>query len=398
MATNDEGAMTADIDRFAQFEEELVKFLKRLEQRLSSFGDRVFKAGGTAGDQMAIDKFTEIGKLLEQYLFDPFKGNLAVLRHALEDAFKGTLVDVAQIKAKAGLYNVTGDELRGYGANHDNALASLTRWLGGVFFKPSNGYEAKTEAFAAPPPEDGAQAGDEDGGNGWFAKLGASWQKLKDEFSTVSRSMTEPAAKASQQIQAAFQNYLFDPFHGGLERMLQSFSKTLREFAAKAAASALFRWLGSMLSGYGGGGLLGSLASFGGNVLTTAGNAVGGISGAGASGTAGNSDGGAAGGTTASKQIGTAAASLFTSSLPTFNQTARVAMPSAMGGDKPRVMVNVENHSNSEAHVEKQQQPNGDELYRVFIGKAQKDISRDNGPLARTIQSTYGVNRSGARR
>lgn len=39
--------------------------------------------------------------------------------------------------------------------------------------------------------------------------------------------------------------------------------------------------------------------------------------------------------------------------------------------------------------TEQTTQPNGEKLYRLFVGRMQQDIGRENGPMAKTLQNTY---------
>jgi hypothetical protein len=91
-------------------------------------------------------------------------------------------------------------------------------------------------------------------------------------YNKANNQMEEFALQAARNMQSAFANYLFDPFHNGLKGMLLDFINVIRRMVAEAAASKLFGMLGSKA---GGGGFLGFL-----------GGLIGGAGGAGAGGAA----------------------------------------------------------------------------------------------------------------
>ncbi|HJR09810.1 MAG TPA: hypothetical protein VJ823_00185, partial [Rhodanobacteraceae bacterium] len=62
-------------------------------------------------------------------------------------------------------------------------------------------------------------------------------------------AMTEFARQAAHNIQDAFAQFLFDPFHDGVKGMLRSFAEMLQKMAAQAAASQLLQSLGNSMSG-----------------------------------------------------------------------------------------------------------------------------------------------------
>ena len=70
------------------------------------------------------------------------------------------------------------------------------------------------------------------------------------------------AQEAAKGIQGAFADFLFDPFEGGISKMLDNFGRMLQRMAAEAAAAQLARALfGDLGKGGSFGGVLGNLAS-----------------------------------------------------------------------------------------------------------------------------------------
>lgn len=62
------------------------------------------------------------------------------------------------------------------------------------------------------------------------------------------------ADQAARNMQDAFADFLFDPFSEGLGGMVQGFAKALQKMAAQAAASQIFKMIGSWASSYSGAG------------------------------------------------------------------------------------------------------------------------------------------------
>lgn len=86
-------------------------------------------------------------------------------------------------------------------------------------------------------------------------EIDAALEQTQDAFSTF-------AEQAARNMQDAFARFLFDPFKGGLQGMLQSFEQTIRQMVAQAIAADLFKRLGSWASGAAGsGGVMGAVAS-----------------------------------------------------------------------------------------------------------------------------------------
>lgn len=94
-------------------------------------------------------------------------------------------------------------------------------------------------------------------------------KKVKDPAKQAMDEMQGYADTAARNIQGAFANFLFDPFHGGLKRMAVEFLAALQRMAAEAAAAKIFQALfgkqGSDQAGAAGsgglGGILGSVLS-----------------------------------------------------------------------------------------------------------------------------------------
>lgn len=92
-----------------------------------------------------------------------------------------------------------------------------------------------------------------------FDEINKKAKKTTDE-------MSEFAKEAARNMQDAFADFLFDPFKGGLDGMLQSFEQTIRRMVAEAASAQIFDALGFGAKGSGGGGfdwggLLGTIGS-----------------------------------------------------------------------------------------------------------------------------------------
>lgn len=94
------------------------------------------------------------------------------------------------------------------------------------------------------------------------------FDRLTEKVEEDTNKMSVFAEQAARNMQDAFADFLFDPFEGGLEGLLNSFEQTLRQMAAQAAAAQIFESLGF---GEGGGGF-----DFG-SILDKAGGFLGGI-------------------------------------------------------------------------------------------------------------------------
>ncbi len=98
--------------------------------------------------------------------------------------------------------------------------------------------------------------------------MGESAQKFADAFdgmfgidddtsSSVEQTFGQwstYADQAARNMQDAFADFLFDPFSEGLGGMVQGFAKALQKMAAQAAASQIFKMIGSWASSYSGAG------------------------------------------------------------------------------------------------------------------------------------------------
>jgi hypothetical protein len=87
----------------------------------------------------------------------------------------------------------------------------------------------------------------------------AEFDRLNDESRNAHSEMTEFALQAARNMQDAFAQFLFDPFHDGLKGMLKGFIDMIRQMVANAAAAKIFDSLGGV-GAIGGG--LGKLFGF----------------------------------------------------------------------------------------------------------------------------------------
>jgi hypothetical protein len=85
-------------------------------------------------------------------------------------------------------------------------------------------------------------------------EIQVSVKAIVPEHKKAFDAMEEFSKRAAQNIQDAFANFLFDPFHAGLKGMLIDFLNVIRRMVAEMAAKQL-------LGGGGGGGFLSSLGS-----------------------------------------------------------------------------------------------------------------------------------------
>lgn len=107
-------------------------------------------------------------------------------------------------------------------------------------------------------------------------------------FGETTDQMTEFAKRAGENIQDAFAEFLFDPFKGGVQGMLDGFTMMLRKMAAEALASQILGSIGAWgKTGGGAGTTIGGIAaavfgkSFDGGGFTGAGSRSGGMDGKG---------------------------------------------------------------------------------------------------------------------
>lgn len=93
----------------------------------------------------------------------------------------------------------------------------------------------------------------------YYAK---SFGEVVAKTEEATSQMTEFAKRAGENIQDAFSEFLFDPFKGGLDGMLNGFQIMLRKMAAEALASQILSSIGTWgKSGGGAGTTLGSIAA-----------------------------------------------------------------------------------------------------------------------------------------
>lgn len=69
--------------------------------------------------------------------------------------------------------------------------------------------------------------------------------KLDEKAKETTDQMSAFTEQAARNMQDAFADFLFDPFEGGVDGMLKSFSDAIRKMVAQVAASKLFDALGS---------------------------------------------------------------------------------------------------------------------------------------------------------
>ncbi|TAA20290.1 hypothetical protein [Pseudoxanthomonas winnipegensis] len=69
--------------------------------------------------------------------------------------------------------------------------------------------------------------------------------KIDEKAKESTSQMSAFADQAARNMQDAFADFLFDPFEGGVDGMLKSFSDAIRKMVAQVAASKLFDALGS---------------------------------------------------------------------------------------------------------------------------------------------------------
>ncbi|OGT01873.1 MAG: hypothetical protein A2143_02325 [Gallionellales bacterium RBG_16_57_15] len=87
-------------------------------------------------------------------------------------------------------------------------------------------------------------------------------QSYAKTFGEATEQMTTFAEQAGRNIQDAFAEFLFDPFKGGLNGMLDGFQTMLRKMAAEALASQILGSIGSWgKTGGGAGSFLGGIAA-----------------------------------------------------------------------------------------------------------------------------------------
>ena len=88
-------------------------------------------------------------------------------------------------------------------------------------------------------------------------KAGEEMQRLDAKTEETNDILNEFAKSAAQNIQAAFADFLFDPFAEGIDGMVKRFGEAIKRIIAEAVAADLARRLFGDLGGKGGSGRLG---------------------------------------------------------------------------------------------------------------------------------------------
>lgn len=88
-------------------------------------------------------------------------------------------------------------------------------------------------------------------------KAGEEMQRLDAKTEETNDILNEFAKSAAQNIQAAFADFLFDPFAEGIDGMVKRFGEAIKRIIAEAVAADLARRLFGDLGGNGGSGRLG---------------------------------------------------------------------------------------------------------------------------------------------
>lgn len=83
-----------------------------------------------------------------------------------------------------------------------------------------------------------------------YAALYSGLDTLQVKGQETTSLLGEYGAQAARNMQTAFADFLFDPFSDGLDGMLKGFLKTLQRMAAEAAASEVFKLIGTAASNY----------------------------------------------------------------------------------------------------------------------------------------------------
>lgn len=89
------------------------------------------------------------------------------------------------------------------------------------------------------------------------SKAGEDMQRLDAKTEETNDLLNEFAKSAAQNIQAAFADFLFDPFAEGIDGMVKRFGEAIKRIIAEAVAADLARRLFGDLGGNGGSGRLG---------------------------------------------------------------------------------------------------------------------------------------------
>jgi hypothetical protein len=86
------------------------------------------------------------------------------------------------------------------------------------------------------------------------SKAGDDMQRLDDKVEESTDTLTEFARSASQNMQSAFADFLFDPFSDGTDSMVKKFGDAIRRMIAEAASAEIMKRLFGDFGSKGGGG------------------------------------------------------------------------------------------------------------------------------------------------
>ncbi|SMR69246.1 MULTISPECIES: hypothetical protein [Stenotrophomonas] len=170
----------------------------------------------------------------------------------------------ALTKEKSLLEQIQEDYEALYGAGSsraDDQIAKLEREIalhGDLSESAKLNYDIQTNAFGALSEAQAEVlrnlAAVKDAQDDFAALYGDGLQDLASKTQEANSQMSVFADQAARNMQDAFADFLFDPFSEGLGGMVQGFAKALQKMAAQAAASQIFKMIGSWASSYSGAG------------------------------------------------------------------------------------------------------------------------------------------------
>ncbi|WP_223482377.1 hypothetical protein [Stenotrophomonas sp. OVS01A] len=170
----------------------------------------------------------------------------------------------ALTKEKSLLEQIAEDYEALYGAGSsraDDQIAKLEREIalhGDLSESAKLNYDIQTNAFGALSEAQAEVlrnlAAVKDAQDDFAALYGDGLQDLASKTQEANSQMSVFADQAARNMQDAFADFLFDPFSEGVGGMVQGFAKALQKMAAQAAASQIFKMIGSWASGYSGAG------------------------------------------------------------------------------------------------------------------------------------------------
>lgn len=215
-------------------------------------------------------------------------------------------------------------------------------------------------------------------------------KRIAEESEKALDGMTAHADQAARNMQDAFAAFLFDPFDGGVKGMLKSFGDTLRQMAAQAAASQIFKAIGTWASSYTGQGA-GFINAFGSAMTSSGGRAIGGPVNAGSMYEVGE------GGRPELLQSHDGRTYLIPGSDGTVIPASSASAPAAPGGGG--VTVQVINNGGGEARTERSRDSNGGDIIKVIIdqavSKVNEGILKQGGSTGKAMQQAFGLQRRG---